>query len=245
LLLDRYRQIEVVTKYSNYYLGKFYTWLSTPITERAAAWGLHPNHITLLSVLVATVGCFYVGTGTHLHVIVGAVLLYLSYVLDWCDGQLARFTGKVSPFGGWLDQISDRTKEGAYVFVLAFGYQRQTGSVMIWAWAFAALFFLFLLEYYGQMSRAIPEPERSGVELGTQEEQGHQLSAATIAPRTRRVVIDFSIDEQYFVLVLGLLLVGSAWTLEAIAILAALMALYKPIKGWRRYYLSRIAKGEN
>jgi archaetidylinositol phosphate synthase len=228
---ERYQQIESVTKYSNYYLGKCYTWLSTPITERAASWGWHPNVLTLLSLAIALVATSLFLVGETLYVVIGAFLLYVSYVLDWCDGQLARFTGQTSPFGGWLDQMCDRIKEFAYVTSLAYGNYRQTGDTSVFLAALLALFFLFLLEYYGQMNRAIPSVESASASASVQE-------SPRLGP-VKRVVIDFSIDEQYFFVVVGAIILGAKYTLYGIVLLAGLMAIYKPLKGWMRYYAAK------
>jgi archaetidylinositol phosphate synthase len=228
---ERYQQIEAVTKYSNYYLGKCYTWLSTPITERAARWGWHPNMLTLLSLVIAGCAAGFLQTGETSYVIFGAVILYISYVLDWCDGQLARFTGQTSPFGGWLDQMCDRIKEFAYVTAMALGAYRQTGEVSVFFAALLALFFLFLLEYYGQMNRSIPSPETAAASASAQ-------VPPSLGPE-KRIVIDFSIDEQYFFVVVGAIVLGEKYTLYGIVILAGLMAVYKPLKGWLRYYAAK------
>lgn len=232
-IAERYRQIESVTKYSNYYIGRCYSWLSIPIAERSARFGLHPNTISLFSLLIALVAGYFFWQGGRTDVIIGAVVLYLSYVFDWSDGQLARFTGKMSPFGGWLDQMCDRTKEFVYVTTLAAGYYHRTGDVSIFVWALFALFFLFLLEYYGTMNRAIPAGKSTA-----------ETAAAAVAEpaygkptgNRRKVVIDFSIDEQYFFLVIALILVGAKLAIIGLVFLSALFAVYKPVKGWKRYF---------
>lgn len=227
---ERNRQIESVTKYSNYYLGKCYTWLSIPVTNVAAKLGLHPNHMTLISLVLGLVACGFFYQGSSLDLLIGAVILYVSYVLDWCDGQLARFTGKMSPFGGWLDQMCDRIKEFLFVATLALGYERTHGESSIYLWGMGALFFLFLLEYYGQMNRAIPQP---GEEAATAS-AGPILGKPTSG--RRKFVIDFSIDEQYAVVVLGAAILGAYWTLVGIVLIGALFAVYKPLKAWKRYF---------
>lgn len=234
-LAERYRKIESVTKYSNYYLGKCYTWLSTPITEVAARLGLHPNTMTLISLALGLLACwfFYQGSTTDLYI--GAAILYISYVLDWCDGQLARFTGKMSPFGGWLDQMCDRIKEFAYVSTLAWGYYRVHEDVSVFGWALGALFFLFLLEYYGQMNRAIPTTDTTG---GQEAEAGAPQMGKPGAGR-RKVVIDFSIDEQYFFVCLAVVIAGAKWALVGVVLVSALFAVYKPLKAWRHYFSTK------
>ncbi|MFD0740816.1 CDP-alcohol phosphatidyltransferase family protein [Phytohabitans flavus] len=44
-------------------------------------------------------------------------------MLDRVDGQLARYTRRFSPFGGWLDTMADRVKEAAVYAGLAAGAQ--------------------------------------------------------------------------------------------------------------------------
>lgn len=233
-LTERYRQIESVTKYSNYYLGRCYTWLSTPITELAARMGMHPNAMTLISLVLGLAACGLFLVGDRTFLVIGAVILYLSYVLDWCDGQLARFTGKMSPFGGWLDQMCDRIKEFAFVSTLAVGAYQMHGDVTVFYWAMGSLFVLFLLEYYGQMNRAIPES------------QAAQETAAAVAPASpqmgrptdgrKKIVIDFSIDEQYAVVCLLIVLAGAKGTLIGVTLIGLLFAVYKPLKAWLRYF---------
>ena len=229
---ERYRQIESVTKYSNYYLGKCYTWLSIPITSLAARLGLHPNHMTLISLVFGLLACWFFYRGGTTDLWIGAVILYFSYVLDWCDGQLARFTGKMSPFGGWLDQMCDRTKEFAYVSTLAVGYYRNHDDVTVFYWALGSLFFLFLLEYYGTMNRAIPTNPGS-----------EQAAASASTPQMgkpgenrRKIVIDFSIDEQYAYICLAVVLLGAKYALVGVVLISALFAVYKPLKAWSAYF---------
>ncbi len=65
----------------------------------------------------------------------GGVLLYLGFVLDCVDGQLARYTRNFSAFGGWLDTIADRAKEYLVYAGLAVG--RRARPVWNGAWPLA------------------------------------------------------------------------------------------------------------
>ncbi len=68
-----------------------------------------PNQVTLLSGLVGVTSGILVGLGAHRPaLLIGAgVLLYLSVVLDCCDGQLARIRGISSTTGAVLDGLAD------------------------------------------------------------------------------------------------------------------------------------------
>jgi phosphatidylglycerophosphate synthase len=67
----------------------------------------------------------------------GAVLLYFAFVTDCVDGQLARYTGRSSPVGAWLDGIADRGKEYLVYLGLAIGAERGFGQ-HVWTLAVAA-----------------------------------------------------------------------------------------------------------
>ena len=66
------------------------------------------------------------------------MLLYLGFVLDCVDGQVARYTRHFSAWGGWLDTMADRAKE--YVVYAGLGYgATQAGFRYGWALAIAAI----------------------------------------------------------------------------------------------------------
>ena len=67
----------------------------------------------------------------------GAVLLYLAFVTDCVDGQLARYTRQFSKLGAWLDSVFDRTKEYLAFAGLAIGASRMDDPV--WLLACAAI----------------------------------------------------------------------------------------------------------
>lgn len=72
--------------------------------------GITPNRITLLSGAagLAAAACYYHALeGGELFMLVGAVLLFASVVLDCADGMLARLQGGGSRFGMLLDGFVD------------------------------------------------------------------------------------------------------------------------------------------
>jgi phosphatidylglycerophosphate synthase len=79
-----------------------------------------PNQVTFLSLVVflaAMVGLAL--ERGHLWLIIAAVGLELSYVLDCVDGQLARLRHRASPVGAHLDFLMDELK--AFLLVAACG----------------------------------------------------------------------------------------------------------------------------
>ncbi len=110
------------------YDGFFSTFFVNPYTKylaRAAARiGVAPTAVTLVSLGVGlgAAGCFALGSRASL--VTGAFLLIGSFYLDGVDGTLARYTGRQSAFGGWLDSVCDRAKEYAAYAALAVGSAR-------------------------------------------------------------------------------------------------------------------------
>jgi phosphatidylglycerophosphate synthase len=107
---------------------------SPHLVRLLAARGIAPNTVTGISMLTAVLAALWFSAGSRPAMIIGAVLCYFSFVLDCVDGQLARYTGRTSDLGAYLDAVGDRAKEYVIYLGLAFG---ATGEV--WAPAVAAM----------------------------------------------------------------------------------------------------------
>ncbi len=77
-------------------VGEFFKWLP-----------LHPNDITLLSVIFAAAGAWY----TWQLSLWGPILFLLSFLVDGLDGAVARAKNLSSAFGAYLDGTADRIVE--------------------------------------------------------------------------------------------------------------------------------------
>lgn len=86
--------------------------LGRPLAATAAALGLRPSHVTLLSAACtfAAIACIALLAPTPSSSLLVAALLVLGYALDSADGQLARLTGSASLAGEWLDHCIDAAK---------------------------------------------------------------------------------------------------------------------------------------
>lgn len=84
---------------------------------------LSPNVLTLLGVLVALPGLYWLASGELLW----GSLFMVGGVFDMVDGAVARLQGKVSKFGGVFDASLDRLVDGGLLWCLGMG-----GFVMWW-----------------------------------------------------------------------------------------------------------------
>lgn len=142
------------------------TW-SRYLARWAARAGLTPNQVTVIALCIGILAASAFATGERAGYVVGAVLLYLSFVADCVDGQLARYTRRFSKFGAWLDSVFDRAKEYVAFAGLAIG----AASPEVWVLAGATLTLQSLRHAcdfsYGATDRqAIAETPQPPVEQG-------------------------------------------------------------------------------
>ncbi|MCY0868431.1 MAG: archaetidylinositol phosphate synthase [Desulfurococcus sp.] len=86
------------------------------LVKPLVALNIHPNTLTVLSMLVLLTGAL-VFTATH------SIPLYMAFIafsgiFDMLDGALARATGKTSRFGAFLDSVVDRVNDSIMIWSL-------------------------------------------------------------------------------------------------------------------------------
>lgn len=90
-----------------------------------AATNLSPNFWTAVALAFAFFSAIIYGLNQQIQyaVIVGGILLLVSGFFDVVDGQVARFTQKVSKKGGFLDSVFDKIAEVAiFLGILVGGF---------------------------------------------------------------------------------------------------------------------------
>lgn len=95
--------------------------------------GFTPNAVTITALIITSLGAWRIATG---HLIDGAAIAGFGSVLDGFDGALARRTGTVTTWGGYLDSLVDRYADG--IVFLAVGWYYDVA----WMWALVFLAFL-------------------------------------------------------------------------------------------------------
>ena len=159
------------------------------VTKWCARLGLTPTAVTGLSVLFAVAAALAFWQASRPAMIAGAVLLYLGFVLDCVDGQLARYTRRFSAFGGWLDTMADRAKEYAVYAGLAAGAERL-GLPYAWPLAITAIVLQTVRHmtdaWYGALhDQAATNARDLGVVVGAEADEVREK--ATTTPRSRGI----------------------------------------------------------
>jgi CDP-diacylglycerol--glycerol-3-phosphate 3-phosphatidyltransferase len=110
------------------------------IGEILARLGLTPNSLTAIGLALNALAAVIVASG---HLVPGGVLLLIASGFDMLDGAVARASGTVTRFGGFLDSTIDRYSEalvlgGVLVYILSTDDYRL-GAVLVFAAAVGSL----------------------------------------------------------------------------------------------------------
>lgn len=126
---------------------------------------LSANAVTFLAIGVGVVAAALLLIGTPSAMLLGAILLWSSAILDGADGMLARARGAVSPFGRAIDGTADLIVIGASVVAGGLHLFLQTRSVL---WAILAsaaigsgLYHFATYDFYKEWFLRMTRPDRS------------------------------------------------------------------------------------
>jgi len=98
--------------------------------------GVSGNAVSWLSALVAVLGAFLLTSSDSLVILIGSFGYILWYLLDYVDGAVARFNGKGSVTGQYVDWIMHVIAHVAIIAGIAIGAMKSVGP---WIYPFAIL----------------------------------------------------------------------------------------------------------
>lgn len=128
-LLGSYRASKKRGLDTEFVLYRLYRPLSFPLSALLIKLGLSANQVTLLSLVafLTTTGLFV--TGDSLNMTLGALCYALAFILDFADGNIARFHNKPNYFGKLIDGLVDSLTCVLFIAV-AFGNTRAGANLM-------------------------------------------------------------------------------------------------------------------
>jgi len=208
--------------------SKLLTWVAVKI-------GATPNQVTMASFAIGLYAAYLFAQGDLWSILIGAVLLQVSIIVDCVDGELARYTRKFSELGAWLDAITDRVKEYAVFLGLAYGAFVHNGQNL---WVLAAVLmtiqtFRHLSDYnFSQVvkarsAEAIPVPvdfmaEWDGITAQMEEvdpDDDYAFTKKRIRYWLGKIVI-FPIGERWLAISFTAAVGGALFTFTALPLLA-------------------------
>lgn len=124
--IDEIRSHYIYVDFWEYFLGEY---ISTPLVAAIANTRVTPNQITLIGIGLNILAGILFSNGAYFYLVIGAVLCQVSFVMDFADGQLARYKNMSSAKGEWLDILGDAFSDCVIFAGLGYGYYSNTGEV--------------------------------------------------------------------------------------------------------------------
>ncbi len=152
-----------------------------PVLKAAAPfikYGVHPNTITYLSLLIAFAGFLILGI-TQNQLVYG-VFVFLVGFFDGVDGAVARGSGKASTKGAFTDSFIDKVSEAVLLFSIPISF--PTGEIFglsLDAWAYLCFTGWLLTSYSRARAESIGLSDLD-VGLGARSERLFILSILSI-----------------------------------------------------------------
>ncbi|TML10500.1 MAG: CDP-alcohol phosphatidyltransferase family protein [Actinobacteria bacterium] len=123
--------------------------LASRYVGRLARTRVSPNALTAGGVLLCTAAAVVIpfeDRNKFLFYWLAAALFIVGSILDILDGALARQSDKATPFGEFLDSLSDRVSEGFVLAAIAFVFARSGDDIAV-IFCVAAVAGSFLVSY--------------------------------------------------------------------------------------------------
>ncbi len=93
---------------------------------------LTPNQISLVALILGLASAYFFLKGDYTHLVLGAIVMELSFVFDCVDGKIARLKKAGTKFGAYWDFIQDRLVQFAALFALIWSQYHLTGNAGFW-----------------------------------------------------------------------------------------------------------------
>jgi len=123
--------------------------LASRYVTRLARTRVSPNALTTAGVLLCAAAAVLIPFEDHnkfLFYWLAAALFIVGSILDVLDGALARQSNKATPFGAFLDSLSDRVSEGFVLAAIALVFARAGDDIAV-VYCVAAVAGSFLVSY--------------------------------------------------------------------------------------------------
>ncbi|MBP7125244.1 CDP-alcohol phosphatidyltransferase family protein [Myxococcota bacterium] len=194
--------------------------VSIRISALLSATPLTPNHLSVISFVIALLGALGMAAG---HFVIGALVMHVASVLDGCDGEIARLKYQSSRIGGWLDTVFDDVSNNLFALATGVGLWRVrsgdgTGQVLL---GLAVAGFLLAVPTVATTYRRL-------VRRGTSDSGALDYSGGESASALRRAVTRWLAPlvkrDTYLLIFLGMAIAGIPWAIVVFYFLGALGA---------------------
>ena len=217
--------------------------LCRPIVRALTHTGVTPNLVTLTGLVVAVISALTYARGTYLAYVCGALLFFVSGLIDEMDGMLARLKFRESAFGTWFEGFVDNATYLLLFSGITAGLHRQYGkNELIWGIALIAGCVLSVLVIAIQR-QALTSPDRPH-EYAVRMNRLMETDSSVISRVARQIHIFIKKGVAVHYVVIFTVLGGLTLFIRIAAISANLTWIVATYLAWRFARHSRMASPE-
>jgi len=190
--------------------------LASRYVSRLARTRVSPNALTTAGVLLCMAAAVLIpfeDRNKFLFYWLAAALFIVGSILDILDGALARQSDKATPFGEFLDSLSDRVSEGFVLAAIAFVFARAGDDIAV-IFCVAAVAGSFLVSYARAKAELIGL--KGDVGIGSRAERVAVIASGLI-------LAPFGVPLEWFIY----LLAAAAW----LTVLQRILSVRKQLLG--------------
>lgn len=120
------------------FISIYITWIlvKTPITA---------NIVTIVGIIIGLTGLYLIFLGGNFTIILGFILIYLYYITDEIDGEIARYKKQTSVKGIYYDEIGHLLFQGSLFLIFGFHLYNITSNNLYIILGFLSSFFLLCI----------------------------------------------------------------------------------------------------
>ncbi len=195
--------------------------LASRYVTRLARTRVSPNALTTAGVLLCAAAAVLIpfeDRNKFLFYWLAAALFIVGSILDVLDGALARQSNKATPFGAFLDSLSDRVSEGFVLAAIALVFARAGDDIAV-VFCVAAVAGSFLVSYARAKAELIGL--KGDIGIGSRAERVAVISSGLI-------LAPLGVPLQWFIY----LLAATAWLTVLQRILSVRKQLRKETDGF-------------
>jgi phosphatidylglycerophosphate synthase len=217
--------------------------LCRPVVRALTHTTVTPNFVTLTGLVVAVIGALTYARGTYWAYVCGALLFFVSGLIDEMDGMIARLKFRESAFGTWFEGFVDNA---TYLFLfsgITAGLFRQYGKQEL-IWGIALIVGCALSVFVVAIQRrALTSPGRPHEYAGRMNRL-MEADSSVISRVARQIHIFIKKGVAVHYVLIFTVLGGLTLFLRIAAVSANLTWIVATYLAWRFARHSRMASGE-
>lgn len=160
---ERAPEPSIKKKRENIIAKYIYRPISEPIAVFLSKFPITPNQVTVFSIFFSIVSGVFFALAEWKYSVLGAIFLQLAVLSDHVDGNLARHTNNLTPFGHWWDGVANKQIKFFALLGMSHGAYLQLGNPLVLLVGSVAIFNITYCSLITQVKKEVPGAESTSL----------------------------------------------------------------------------------